>query len=330
MRAKLFPGSATKPISAFSFSVLKGYDLHSLQAKISAWDYCLALRRLTDNVFTHLVNDPYQVFMRIAWFWRFIKSRARLGQEHGIDRCFPRRPPGFLLVPCPACPDPGLNMDGEWWRSPLFLSDGNHQINQFSKNTNPFDQSLYEGCSYFPEARRYNEFLHSLGCISAEECAAACNHIKVINLQGRLQNQNCALTGGVNTQCDHVFVMATSNMQNAYPLFTMNASFHHAYSMLGFDDKKIDNHCQDVHHADCYDSMCHYYSKKGKRFAQSTYLEDQKEFTVEYYWVELNQVGGYTRQMNGGHREDTIIAHHHDWNWRKTVNMGETSNLFCI
>lgn len=44
--------------------------------------------------------------------------------------------------------------------------------------------------------------------------------------------------------------------------------------------------------------------------------------TAEYYWPELNQVGAFTRQMNNGHRHDTINDHHGDWNWKKITKMG--------
>jgi len=44
--------------------------------------------------------------------------------------------------------------------------------------------------------------------------------------------------------------------------------------------------------------------------------------TAEMTWVELNQLAPQTRQMNNGHRHDTIIDHHSYWNWVKTSNMG--------
>ncbi|KAJ3963255.1 hypothetical protein EV361DRAFT_771326, partial [Lentinula raphanica] len=42
---------------------------------------------------------------------------------------------------------------------------------------------------------------------------------------------------------------------------------------------------------------------------------------IEQPWVEFNQVGGYTRQMKDGHREDTLISHVNDWNFKKLVNI---------
>ncbi|KAJ3816710.1 hypothetical protein F5880DRAFT_1512414, partial [Lentinula raphanica] len=357
MRAKLFPGSKTEPISAFSFGMLKEYDILSLQGKVSAYDYYLFLRRITDNVFTHLVNDLYQTFMRIVRVYRFLKANLRLGQVHGIDEFFPHRPEGGLVVYCPSCPRPGENMRGEWWRTPRMLrhliqwrvtEDGNHQVAQYFKNTDPFDQSIYSGRSYFPEVTEYKEFLKSRGTISDEEYAAHCNHVKVIANQGRIQNQNCAKTGVVNTQCDHVFVMASTDMVNGEGWPVVDASLHHGFRLQGFGDGKTDNHRQSVLVTHCYDAECSYSVHHQERFASSEYLCDQKEFvrkfeygipdlhikghqddchfhgeTAEFYWVELNQVGGYTRQMNDGHREETITAHHNDWNHRKMINAAE-------
>ena len=56
MRARLFPASLVEPETAFTFSVMREYDIHSLQGKIAAYDYFLSLRRLTDNVHTDQVN----------------------------------------------------------------------------------------------------------------------------------------------------------------------------------------------------------------------------------------------------------------------------------
>lgn len=49
--------------------------------------------------------------------------------------------------------------------------------------------------------------------------------------------------------------------------------------------------------------------------------------SIEQLWIEFNQVGGYTRQMNDANREDTIIAHINDWNHKKFINSCES--LIC-
>lgn len=57
----------------------------------------------------------------------------------------------------------------------------------------------------------------------------------------------------------------------------------------------------------------------------SSYTEGAGHFhgeTAEMIWAESNQLGAQTRQMNGGHRHDTIINATSDWNWKKVANMG--------
>lgn len=59
----------------------------------------------------------------------------------------------------------------------------------------------------------------------------------------------------------------------------------------------------------------------------SSYIEGAGHFhgeTSEMVWAESNQLGAQTRQMNGGHRQDTIINATSDWNWKKIANMGKT------
>jgi hypothetical protein len=45
--------------------------------------------------------------------------------------------------------------------------------------------------------------------------------------------------------------------------------------------------------------------------------------TAEHPWPTGNEVGDHVRQMNRGHRHDTLIDHHNYWNWKKTTRMGK-------
>lgn len=64
----------------------------------------------------------------------------------------------------------------------------------------------------------------------------------------------------------------------------------------------------------------------------SAYMKNAGHFhgeTSEQAWPEINQLGGQTRQMNNGHRQDTLIDHHGDWNFKKTSNLGLFLRLLC-
>lgn len=50
--ASLFPATVAEPQTAFTFRLLRDWQIMTLQSKITAYHYIRALRRLTDNVFT--------------------------------------------------------------------------------------------------------------------------------------------------------------------------------------------------------------------------------------------------------------------------------------
>jgi len=50
--ADLFPATVAEPQTAFTFRLLRDWQIMTLQSKITAYHYIRALRRLTDNVFT--------------------------------------------------------------------------------------------------------------------------------------------------------------------------------------------------------------------------------------------------------------------------------------
>lgn len=74
--------------------------------------------------------------------------------------------------------------------------------------------------------------------------------------------------------------------------------------------------------------------KEGCQYWYATaYMEGVAHFfgeTAEYYWPTANQCGAQTRQMNNGHRQDTLIDHHGDWNWKKVIKMRESYSSFAF
>jgi len=67
---------------------------------------------------TDFIQDPSSQFRIVTRVWRFLTSKKRLGQAHGIDSLLSHRRPGNLIVYCPACPDPHLNMEDNWENTP--------------------------------------------------------------------------------------------------------------------------------------------------------------------------------------------------------------------
>lgn len=139
----------------------------------------------------------------------------------------------------------------------------------------------------------------------------------------------------------------------------VDASFSHAHSLYGFYDGITTDQRNLVRHKHTYDAQCDLTPNVSIRFARFPYLHSHRRFirqvergvpvvhmekhneddcrekfnvpyhwcnahvhgeSIEQPWIEFNQVGGYTRQMNDANREDTIIAHINDWNYKKLIN----------
>ncbi|KAJ7714457.1 hypothetical protein B0H14DRAFT_2546347 [Mycena olivaceomarginata] len=367
MRSGMFPATAKDPHTAFTINMLKDFQLHNFESKKAAYDYLGAIRRLTDNSFTADVPNPYAAFLRVVRVFNFLTLRKRSGQFHGIDDVLSHRPAGNLLVWCPACPEPAFNSDPNCPKTPVHLRrhlnqtqrtlDGNHQCNQFSKNTDSDDVSLCAGKGYFPPESEYQEYLRAVP-ESTEK--STCNYLKVVNKQDKKKFKNMAITGTVNCQCSHVFILSSVDLPHAERF--ANADYALAMALRNRKPRekftlKFQAEIGDLDEAATYDIACEYVVNLVSRFEKhfpdqlqsvkkmrwgvpalhvqghqdsctylfgTAYMECVGHFhgeTAEHYWPKANQLGPHVRQMNLGHRQDTIINHHGDWNHKKTMHL---------
>jgi hypothetical protein len=196
LHARLFPATLDQPKTAFTFTILKQFSMHNIQSKCGAFDFMLSLRRLTDNKFTedvpvspihyycsfHLLitslsQNAYKSLLRVSRVWEHITTKKRVGQLHGIDKYLQHRPPGNIVVYCPACPEAGVNMSEKpgslleelrHLNSISLTVDGNHRCNRYTKNTDAHDTSLWDGSGYFPN-NKYKEYLDGIP-VTSEVC----------------------------------------------------------------------------------------------------------------------------------------------------------------
>ncbi|KAH9486111.1 hypothetical protein JR316_0000175 [Psilocybe cubensis] len=362
-----FPATLKQPKMAFTLTVLKQFHLHHLESKESAYDFIGALRRLTDNMFAASTTNPYPQFLRVMRFWRVLIATKRLGQAHGIDQLLPHRPPGNLLVFCPACPEAGLNMEKNWDQTPKEFShlnqmqltlDGNFHANRYNKNSSDDDYSLYEGRAYYPTDSDFKSYLRSL---PAQDIADKIDcPIKAVKNRN-LVMENLSETGIINVQCPHVIVVSTVDLQRGERF--ANTDYAVALALRRIRDTGKNNSDQYLTWLAAwisYDMVCSYWVNIVSRFKvyfpdlveivkrlsfliplvhvhnhkenceylySSAYQSGAGHFhgeTAEHEWVELNQLAPQVRQMNNGHRQDTLIDHHGDWNFKKMANMASS------
>ncbi|KAF8873364.1 hypothetical protein CPB84DRAFT_1895273, partial [Gymnopilus junonius] len=302
----LFPATLGHPESAFTFQLLHNFHLHHLESKATKYDYMGALRRLTDNAFTSEVLDLYPQFQVVTQVWMVLTAKKRLGQAHGIDEVLPHRPSGSLVVSCPACPDPHMNMLSGWEKTPsdfrhlnqLQLTlDGNFHLNCYVKNTDPHDTSLFHGRSYFPDDSMYADYVRKV-VLKGSSDKFNCGHLEVLRKQNSSKKfKNMAVTGKVNTQCSHVFILSSVDLQISERFANVNFGLAHALRPLmdsirkhkifaGWSEEKIQELLRQAFDVlISYDVTCSYCVHVLERFINTTQIQDVAQIIAIARWL---------------------------------------------
>ncbi|KAK6996204.1 CxC2 domain-containing protein [Favolaschia claudopus] len=215
------------------------------------------------------------------------------------------------------------------------------------------------GKAHFPVDRDYRAHLKE-NPGSTEK--STCNYLKAVNKQDKKKFKNMAITGTVNAQCSHVFILSSVDLHygekfsNGDYALVSSLRLYNGRGKMTFELRfEID----DVDEMATYDIACEYTIHLESRIAKnfpdvlvkvkkmrwgvpSLHIQGHQEDcmykygtaylscvghlhgeTAEQWWPEANQLGPHVRQMNNGHRQDTIIDHQNDWNYKKTAGIGE-------
>ncbi|KZV59865.1 hypothetical protein PENSPDRAFT_719810 [Peniophora sp. CONT] len=371
MKAGFFPATVREPSTVFSFDVMKDFHMHHLESKKAAYDYIGAIVRLTDNVFTADVQSPYEAFHRAAQVWSVLTARKRTGEGLGIGQFMAHRPRGNLRVFCSACPQPGFVQLPGSDRVPHHLRhinqmgwtlDGNHHLNKYEKarRSDPDSVSLWNGSGYIPHDPTYRAKMQAVNAARGHEqkIDGDCDYLKAAQKQKFAKFKGLEVTGVVNCQCEHVFILSSVDMHAGERTCYSDSAIANAIAMYVPEGSNIPEQVlRGIDNIASYDMACITTVNLVNRFREdypdlvpvvekmrwgipavhcpnhkeqcwfefgTGYLECWCHFfgeTAEHYWAEANQIGNFTRQMNAGHRHDVLNDHHGDWNWKKTIRL---------
>ncbi|KAF9471253.1 hypothetical protein BDN70DRAFT_977471 [Pholiota conissans] len=366
LESQIFPATVTQPTTGFTFNLLKDFHLQTLTSKKTPYDYITALRRKTNNAFIDEVPDPYPQFLRAQRLWRVLTMLKRSGQVHDIDKSFPFRRKGNVIVVCFACPEPGFNVPDSQWddldndelgflNCLMLMADGHFGLQRLAKVDDPDDISFLDGAGLFPPDSEYNNFVFHI--------KVTCSRFNAVEMQNKMKFKGSIITGVLAIQCNrHVFYISMVDLQKGERYG--NADFALAYALRRFT---VNRSLQGARFFSrillSYDVACQYYVHLVKRFNVSfpdlldivkqiqllvpkKHLDGHKDdckyrfsfnYTqgtgrshgegIEQGWFETKQAGGSTRQMNHGHRHDTLNDFNNDWNWVKLQDLARSLNM---
>ncbi|KAJ7198232.1 hypothetical protein C8J57DRAFT_1262468 [Mycena rebaudengoi] len=148
--------------------------------------------------------------------------------------------------------------------------DGNFQCNQFTKNTDPDDVSLCAGKGYFPLDSEYHEYLTQVP-VSKEK--STCTYLKAVNKQDKKKFKNMAITGTVNCQCSHVFILSCVDLYHGERLFA-NSDMALAMDLKQHQPNesfqvKLQLEVDDIDEVSTYDIAYEYFIHLEERFQKN-------------------------------------------------------------
>ncbi|KAK0207804.1 hypothetical protein IW262DRAFT_1469143 [Armillaria fumosa] len=246
---------------------------------------------------------------------------------------------GNLIVFCPICPEPDFNLEPGWQTmSPEFKHinqqnlalDRNFHQNKTIKNSDPDNISLFEGKTYFPKDAAYKVYLKTT---KPTQEKSVCNYLKVVNNQNKWKFKSLEVTGVTYKFRDTDAALFKALKQRMYNHSTLdldimlsyncNCSYHvnlaNRFENSTFDGVRDCLACMRYMipnlHINGHNNDCIYrYGSAYMECNGHNHMEGIKQL-----WIGLNMLAAQTRQMNNGFWQDTLINHHGDHNWKKTI-----------
>ncbi|TFK27633.1 hypothetical protein FA15DRAFT_635565 [Coprinopsis marcescibilis] len=290
LHARLFPSTFVRPRTAFTFAVLKVFQVHHLESAESAMAFITSLRHLSDGFFFDDIADPYDQFRDAVKMWQILTSERRYGHHHNIDKLLPHRPSQDLTVRCGTCPELGINTELKVQRDKyreilryvlvsLYLhlfqirlcADGNFHANHLIRHNDlSRNISFTEGRGLFPYARLYKAYMDkALGLVAAENAKekTTCSFLKAVNKQDTKKFIGSDISGVVSIQCAYGFMISLVNLDKGEKFASTDyALFHALIQRFLADPESLRSFLEVIDPLLSYDISCAYAAKILQRF----------------------------------------------------------------
>jgi CxC2 like cysteine cluster associated with KDZ transposases len=116
--AGFLPTSFSRLSTLFSMAVLDDCRLANLECKVSGYQYWQRLRRMTEPLRPDDVPNRYKELLRMSRLWWWMKKLKWAAYGQDTEKTVGMAAAGELTVFCPACPQPGININDDWQEGP--------------------------------------------------------------------------------------------------------------------------------------------------------------------------------------------------------------------
>ncbi|KAF8058561.1 hypothetical protein FPV67DRAFT_1565454 [Lyophyllum atratum] len=353
-----FPATPLEPQTSATFAVLRLFHTVNLQGKIAGYDFYKSILQLTDATGLTNIPDRLSAFMLIVREWRHLKASKRAGRGHDPGGIL-GTPSGGLAINCRACPQPGINLPVGWEKAPPFIAwlytlllseDANFRLKNRLRSSDEKDPSLQPGLAYFLASDRY---LRHVSQYADQDEISHCVGFAALWLANSKKSKGLRATGVGSVSCSrHQFFRptGTGDLQKGERYANMDMIFLSSMAgvLLMWVVLSYDIACQysknfwtrlshlpdDLQfinmpriwwkvpkfHLPPHKPGCH--GPYSLNYTQGVGRTDGEG--VERNWAFLNGAAPSTSQMGPGARHDTLDDFMSYWNYRRTVDFGQT------
>ncbi|KAK7022727.1 hypothetical protein VNI00_017003 [Paramarasmius palmivorus] len=354
LRRGLYPSTVNEGhiTTCATFAYLETLRVMSSTTKGSTHDFYRALEKLTDNTGLVLPKSRYRPLLRMIRQWRHIKLVIWSGAAH--DEAGIGDKEGRLVVQCPSCPHPGINLPVNWqdasrrflYRLILCL-DGNFRLKAQMVSSHSRDPPLNQGMGYFVKRVPYENWVFTKD--DGDEISN-CVPLAAIAKQNTKFSKGLRYTGVMGVACGRSdMIVRVGNLQKGERYSNTDWIFAKALEpfLLLLELLAIyDVACQwFIHLLDritrwpkdlSWNNGMDVTPGIGKMHEPGHKQENHEQYslnticgagntdgeTLERIWGEHNNLGNATKTMGPGSREDYIDAQMGEWNFEKYKAMG--------
>ncbi|GJF00552.1 CxC2 domain-containing protein [Phanerochaete sordida] len=357
LRARLYPATDQEPMTCATFAVLEAVHMQNVQAKSGVYDLYKALERLTDNTGLHQVRNCYKAFLRMVRQWKHLKMLKRAGRGQDPTGISGTKE-GELVVECPACPHPGINLPDDWqsvredlkylyW---MYVSlDACFRVKRYDISDTEKDPVLDDGLAYFVKGEPYKEQLKKY---KNQKAMSTCTGLAALDHADTKFSKGYDATGiGACIDGRHEFMLPNGVGDLQKGERHINMDYVYGASLRHFPDVDImtmyDIVCQWAVHlearmADMPEDLriqvarfkelryaigklhWHGHKKEGHSRFSLNYLFGSSRTDgegIERRWWDIQPVANSTKMMGPGGREATLNDVWGFANWMKTIGL---------
>uniref|UniRef100_A0A8H8CFY2 CxC2-like cysteine cluster KDZ transposase-associated domain-containing protein n=1 Tax=Psilocybe cubensis TaxID=181762 RepID=A0A8H8CFY2_PSICU len=359
LRRRIYPASQLSTKTCATFDLLRHLHRLALTTKASTYDFYRCLEKSTTNLGIDVPKSRYRALMRMVLQWRHLQMLKWAGRGHD-SRGAVGTLPGELMVKCPSCPHPGINLPNDWKDAPenmkflytvMICLDANFRLkNQMVSNYSQ-DPGLGLGLAYMIHRTKYEEYVKSR---ANEKDISTCVGFQALAKANSKFSKGLRYTGvGMGVCGRSEMILGVGNLHKGERYANMDYIFGTILKALSV-----------ISILASYDIACQWFLNLLKRMQEDWPPEikpsSDMQFTPaipklhasmhkqshanhdvfslnlipgagqsdgecpERVWGPHNAVGNATKTMGPGSRQDTLDDHFGFWNWLKYTSMGTT------